>query len=810
MKWFKLIISVVITCGVFYLLDNQFGQIPPAGKFFSPFSGFWQNNTSLDNLPVDVEIDGLKDIVTIVWDERRVPHIFAQNENDLYIAQGYVVANDRLWQMDFIPRATGGRLSEILGKDLLEYDKYNRRLGKVFGAENMIKALNNDPDSEILLTAYAAGVNSYIESLPSEKYPVEYKVFNYKPEKWSPIKTALLYKSITWDMTGAVRDDFTYTNMKLKIGEDNLQKLFPFYRPFSDPIIPEGTIWDFNPEIPDTPASNSVKVLSSTTPVNTQKEYTTGSNNWAVSGTKTSSGYPILSNDPHLSLTLPSFWYEMQLSAPGINIYGMSVPGTPGISIGFNKDISWGITNGGSDVLDWYKIKFKNDSYDEYLYDGEYRKTTKKVEKYLLSSGEVVLDTVIYTHHGPVVYLNDENKFEQNIPTEAALRWIGHDPALDVKTFTILNRAKNYNDYLKAMEYFSAPLFNFVYADRDGNIAVSHQGKVPLRWPGQGFFVLDGANPEHGWSGYIPHDQMPRIKNPARGYVSSANQIPADPNYPYYLGKNYETYTRGSRISTLLRDMSNIIPDEMRLMQMDDNYPIAQTAVPIMLKYLEDEQLNDEEQKIYMELNGWNFNYDADLIAPSIFDEWWKQIVSGIWEDELKNEGPFRYPPYEISLDLLLNNPDSDYFDNITTDSTETVESTVSTAFDNTLRSLTKEYGSLGAAWKWGNVKQTDINHLGRIPGFGVYNLETSGNARIVNATGKAFGPSFRMVVALGPEPEAWVEFPGGQSGNPGSAFYQNMVSDWVSGNNFKVLFLNHSDEKHPQIAGKTILRPLK
>ncbi len=317
-----------------YALNTKFGDFPPILKFLNPFTGFWQNaESTMVNSSKNLKLKGALDKIDILFDDRMIPHVFAKNDHDVYYAQGYVTAMHRLWQMDFQTRFAAGRIAEVVGKKAIEVDRYQRRMGMVYGAENSLKGMMEDPKAKEMILAYTEGINAYIHSLSNAKLPIEYKLLDFKPEDWTPIKCALLLKQMS-AVLAMGSDEFYMTNILKKFGPEITKDLFPDY-PFKEsPIIPVGTKWDFSPlPIPPTPTGYTEMLTGN---VQTkQKVEGIGSNNWAVSGAKTKSGYPILANDPHLDLTLPSIWYQIQLNAPGLNSYGVSLPGAPGIIIGF-------------------------------------------------------------------------------------------------------------------------------------------------------------------------------------------------------------------------------------------------------------------------------------------------------------------------------------------------------------------------------------------------------------------------------------------------------------------------------------------
>ncbi|WP_207428613.1 penicillin acylase family protein [Pedobacter sp. SYSU D00535] len=805
MKTFKAVFLLAITIITFVALDKKLGMMPPLGKFLNPFKGFWQK-AELQQLPdKNFEIEGLISEVEILFDDHAIPHIFAENDHDLYFAQGYVTAMHRLWQLDFQTRFAAGRLSEVVGEKALELDRYQRRLGMTYGAENMVKELEKHPKIKAMTEAYADGINAYISSLSAEDYPVEFKLLDYKPEKWTVLNTGLLLKLMSATLAGG-SDEFYMSNALGKFGPEVMNDLFPNYPFREEPIIPKGTPWKFKPIEPE--ASTGTSFIGHTDIKTREKREGIGSNNWAVSGSRTASGFPLLANDPHLDLTLPAIWYQIQLVGPGINVNGVSIPGAPGVIIGFNQQVAWGVTNVGSDVLDWYEIKFKNNRKEEYFHEEGWRKTSKRIETIKVRGGKTLSDTVYYTHHGPVVYTQKPKNFGKasNIPAGYALRWIAHDPSVDVATFYYLNRAKNYNDYRKALTFYTAPAQNFAFASVENDIAITANGYFPLKRSGHGKFLLNGSEKQAEWQGRIPVEHNPTVLNPPRGFVSSANQPSTDRSYPYYLNWDFAGYERANRINTRLTAMQNATADSLRKLQTDNFSVLAQNVLPLMTQALKSDHLNATEQEAFNLLSKWNYTYDAQSIAASIFEIWHKDLHKKIWDEFHDPEKPMRTPSRDRTVQLLLKEPQSRWFDVVATPVKESREQLIQASFKFAIDSLSRKFGLLGKKWQWGFVKNTHIPHLAKIPGFGSGLLFTGGSKTSVNALAESNGPSWRMVVDLGRTPKAYGIFPGGQSGNPGSVFYDDMISSWTEGQLDELLFLRSKEEKNPRIKGRLTL----
>ncbi len=798
-------ICVIIPILLVFALNTKFGNIPPILKFLNPFTGFWQNAERITvKKNKKIILKGTYQTVDISFDDRMIPHIFAQNDHDVYFAQGYVTAMHRLLQMDFQTRFASGRISEVIGEKALELDKYQRRMGMVYGAEKSLEGIMASSESKEMILAYTAGVNAYINSLSTAKLPIEYKILDFKPEPWTPLKCALLLKQMS-AVLAMGSDEFYMTNIRNKFGSDVVNDLFPDYPFKEDPIIPVGTKWNFTPlPIPKAPDFND-DTLTSTIKTK-QKEEGIGSNNWALSGSKTVSGLPILANDPHLDLSLPSIWYQIQLHAPGLNTYGVSLPGAPGVIIGFNQNIAWGVTNVAADILDFYQVKFKDNTHKDYWYDKQWKNTSSRMEKIVVRGGKTITDTVIYTHHGPVVYLQKPKDFSKakNIPIGNALRWIAHEKSNELKAFYILNRAKNYDDYRKALKFYTAPAQNFIFASVQNDIAITANGKYPLKWKEQGKFILDGSDPKNDWQGWIPASQNPMVKNPDRGFVSSANQSSTDPSYPYYINWEFSPYERGKRINDRLAVMKNATADSIINMQTDSYSIHAQDILPTILSMVDKSKLNATQKEALRSVTDWNKFYEAKSIAASIFDLWTKRLQYNIWDDEFTvADIPMRYPSRDRAVQLILHEQNSKWVDNIHTPEKETLADLVNESFKYSCDSMERKYGPIGKTWEWANVKHTQIQHLAKIPGFGSKVLLTGGGKMTINALNEGNGPSWRMVVELGKNPKGHGVFPGGQSGNPGSPFYDNMIDKWASGKLYDLFFMQSADDSSAKIISK-------
>ncbi len=807
MKYFGFLASVIITLLLTVAVSIQVGPVPPLAGLMDPFHGFWQNSYSEDALAVEkLELKNLKAPVEVVYDQDLIPHVFADNREDLYRVQGYVTAQHRLWQMEFQTMAAAGRLSEIVGARTVEFDRMQRRKGLGFGAEAGLAYLESkDPETLSLINAYADGVNQYIHQLPAAHMPVEYKLLDYRPEPWSAYKTLLLLKYMADMLVGD--KDLEFTNLHQAIGAEWMEMLFPDFPQENDPIIESSKQWNFEPLLVSKPEDilypDSVLLVDPMP----SPEQGIGSNNWAVSGKKTKSGHPILANDPHLSLNMPSLWFAMQLTTPDFSVKGATLPGALGVISGFNKNIAWGVTNATRDTRDWYSIKFKNENRREYLYNDQWIHSTHRIEKIRIKDEDPIFDTVVYTHQGPVVY---DRTFRANgQKVNFALKWTAHDGANEQKAFLELNRADDHEEFIQALNHYSAPAQNFVFASKSGDIAMKVQGKFPLKWEGQGKYLMDGNNPDFEWKGTIPADHNPATLNPPRGFVSSANQHPVDITYPYYVFDPSYEHHRNRRLNSRLQEMTEITVEDMKSLQLDDFHLHASEALPVMLAYLAEDtskQFSPREKELLTELHDWDFHTAPDQTAPPLFAVWWdhlEQLAWGKWEQP---DRPILFPNRYQTTRLLKDSPESRIFDLPDTAPIESAKDLVRETF----MTMAEEIGG----WRdmeedasWANFKKTSLRHL--IPdftAFGYFDIPVGGGKGILNATAERHGASWRMVVEMGDEINAFGIYPGGQSGNPGSRFYGNLVRKWATGEYINFNFRHREDQE--QVLFRTTFIP--
>ncbi|MET0637625.1 MAG: penicillin acylase family protein [Chitinophagaceae bacterium] len=800
MRIIPFVVSAAITTGLVIVLNTKWGTIPPLGNFFSPQHGFWQNAESADaDYNADIKVPGLQGPASVYFDDRLVPHVMASSDNDAYFLQGYLHARFRLWQMEFQVFAAGGMVSQVLGAGpdsaYLHYDRSMRRLGMNYAAEKTLEVMNADPVMLSQQNAYTAGVNAYIDQLTESQLPIEYKLLDYRPEKWTNLKSALFAKYISYDLAGN-DDDLEYTNARNSLTLPDFEKLFPIRPDSLKPIVP---VTENN--YPATAAFNLTPPASadslyftykkdSFTNVLPEPDKDNGSNNWAVAGSNTMDGVPILCNDPHLGLNLPSIWYEMQITTPNFNAYGVTFPGSANIVIGFNDSIAFGFTNSGRDVKDYYQIRFKDRNMDEYWFDSAWVKTTKRVELLTVRGGAPMADTVAYTIFGPVIY---DHTFPA-APTNNnyyAVRWKAQDPSNEMKMFYGLNHAKNYDDYAEAIKSLSCPGQNPVFASVSGDIAIWQQADFPAKWRRQGDFFMPGEDSSYMWAGIIPQPENPHMKNPVRGYVSSANQLSVDTSYPYYTGNSFPVY-RGYIINRNLDSMRNITVRDMQRLQTNNYNVKAEFARGILLQ-TDQTNLNLDEKKYLNMFRMWNLRNDPNEVGATVFTVWWSELEKAVWSDELERPGvPMPWPEESTLVDGLRSDSVYKFIDDINTPRQETLADLLAGSLKKA--SIKLKASELDGKLKWSAYQGTRVLHLLKLPAFSRLNLPAGGGEGIINATKENHGPSWRMVVRMDQQPQGFGIYPGGQSGNPGSRFYDNFVDAWVKGEYYPLWVMKSTD----------------
>lgn len=780
MRYFKLLISIFALVGIIYLLSNPLGSLPAIGNLVNPFTGFWQNAESVDAEDVELNLADLTGSVEIVYDNRHVPHIYAENLEDLIFAQGYAIAKERLWQMDITTRSIEGTTSEILGIKTLEADKLARQRGLGRAALIAENSWKKSKKGYHLLERFCDGINFYIDQLSPAEYPLEFKLLGYEPQKWSTYRTSLFIKAMALTLN-AYHLDVASSNALNILGEEKFYDLYPDRNKKQSPIIEKEDWPEASISYDEVAPFLIPEVLPSFE--RPAKEIFVGSNNFALGGTRTKSGNPILANDPHLKLTLPSIWIEMHLVCPGMNAYGVSLPGMPGVTLGFNENISWGQTNVGQDVLDIYKMEWVGKDRKQYILDGKAVDAEFVIEKFQVKGEGEFLDTVIYTHLGPV-------KKEDGVQTDYAQRWISSDEPLpsEIDVYLGINRASNFEEFKKAISSFTSPAQNFIFSSKTGDIAMVVTGKFPVKADQQGRFVQDGSISSSEWKDFIPFEELPQHLNPKRGFVASANQHSADESYPYYYNGGFEDY-RGRYINRKLESLEGASRSDLMNLQLDGYSLKAEEALPLLLDNIDQEDLTEIEKEVLASLEDWNYIYTSNSMGASYFEEWWASFYEETFDEiyMLRDSTNVPYPESFRLIEMMEEEPEHWAFDHTETSDVEEFSDIVHRSF--------KKIGFDTLEMEaWSERRNTSIDHLTNIPAFSVNEITSPGQGSTPNAISRHNGPSWRMVVEMDDPVKGYGVYPGGQSGNPGSPNFDNFVEDWASGKYYELN--NSSDPK--------------
>jgi penicillin amidase len=817
-RWPRALVSGIILAGLLVAGAARLGPAPALGAFLDPWNGVWALGRVAE-LPATLtsDVPNLSGAVTVLYDDRGVPHIFAATPLDAYRALGFVVARDRLFQLDLQTRATGGRLSELVGGDALAVDREQRRLGLAWSAERSWATLDTTSEAARAMRAYADGVNAWTAAMPAAALPLEYRLLGVRPMPWQPQYSLYLLRRMGYTLAYNAQE-WTRERVAVLVGSAAADALFPVQHPLQEPIQPgRGPYPRFDVRrLPDPavqprgdhrrrPESLGGVRRSDAAPARSSpigldrfrsspdEAAAVGSNNWAVSPRRSASGHALLAGDPHLELTLPSIWYEAHLVVPGhFDVYGVTIPGVPGILIGFNRDLAWSFTNTGNDVSDFY-VETVDDSLhpSRYLLDGRWRPLERRIERYHDRRGALLAeDTLYWNHRGPLRRRADGRW--------VSMRWLVLEAPFQT-AFLEMNRARSVDEWLVANAAFEVPAQNGVVADRGGSIAVRSTGTFPLR-PGNGLGHVpkDGRLSTNDWTGAWPLERYPFVRDPRQGYVASANQQPKDPaEDPGYLDANWISPWRALRINALLRADSSVTVEEMRSFQTDPGSARADWLVPELLASaratLEAGSSGDERhadlRRAAQLLAEWDRRYTRDNERAVLFEFTMRELDRRLWDELDVREGDGRRrvaTPRETILLMLLRDPTSGWWDDRSTpDVVETRDAIVAASLVAGLARARERHGDPeSGGWRWDRVHHANVFHLLGISSLSALDLPIQGGPSTLNplSGGGTDGASWRMVVELGPDVRAWGTYPGGQSGNPASRRYDDRIATWVGG----------------------------
>lgn len=768
----------------------------------------WFHQTLKKALPQtlgEVHLPGLTESVQVIRDTFGVPHIYAGNEPDLYFALGYALAQDRFWQMEFYRRLGHGRLSEIFGEDFIEVDRYFRMIG----AAGLDKEL---PDNLTpLFESFANGINAYLET-HQDRLPIEFKLLCYKPEPWHLDDYLAILKVVNWGLSSGWQADLTAAKMLEKAGEEKLREAFPVW-PDDGPLI-----------IPEQTKSLSALFGAGHETMHLVKGLTAfsgpaASNNWVVSGKKSITGRPILANDTHLTLSNPSVWWEVHLVCPTINVSGFALLGIPGIPVGHNLQVAWGVTNVMVDDVDFFIEKINPEDPRQYWYKDHWE-DIKVIEEIIQVKGQEPVKTeILLTRHGPIVNEVKQGSQEQAI----SARWAFTEGLQSARAAYLLAKAKDIQDVIEALRYWELPSQNFVFADTNGNIGYWCCATIPIRSKGDGLLPVPGWTGEYEWKGYVPFEERPHLLNPEQGFIATANNKVIGGGYPHVIGHYWEPMDRIARIRQLLEAKEKISVDDIKRMHQDIYCVLASEMTSHMIDVLEQRFSDENAKKAKDILSGWYFMMDEDSVGACLFAVTLIKMMENIFRDELGEDLFEKYikmvsfPPRAIRM--MVRKGSSPWFDNVNTPEKETMEDIIASSLSQTLSELTEVIGDDMDTWTWGRIHTLTFEHaLGKKkPLDWIFNLgpfPVGGDNLTVNKKQYPYekpyhvnhGVSQRMIVDLSNMDGALHVLPTGESGHLKSSHHRDQIDLYLSGE-YHPAWTNRADvEKNSE--GILILRP--
>ncbi len=758
-------------------------------------------------------ITGVEEPVEIYRDQYGVPHIIANSMEDLVFAQGYVQAQDRLWQMDMSRRGVSGRLSEILGAGFLDTDYFTLTVGFLRAAEKNYRLLS--PEAKKLLDAYAAGVNSYIED-NIKRLPPEFTILGYKPEPWTPLDSLAIGVYMSWSLGGNMQGELFHTALIEEVGVDLAAELFPYYPEFGPIIAPTKNVaLDLEPA-----DVSKILKLSRIAELNGKTRYVPGlgSNNWVISGKLTGGRGAILANDMHLGMGLPSIWHSIHLILKDeVNVTGVIFPGIPGVIVGFNEYIAWGVTNTNPDVQDLFLLELNPENPHQYRYMDEWVDADIfSAEIRIKGEEEPVVIEVAETRFGPVV----SGVVGLDIPM--SLRWTALDGTREFDAILGLMNATNWDEFLANLENFMAPTQNFVYADRKGNIGYRANGLIPIRRSGEGLLPADGRSDINEWVGFIPFNELPTVYNPPEGIIVTANHRVVDKDYPYFISHHWASPYRAMSIWAELKQSDNYNLDDMIRAQTSFLNSQATTLQEVLRAALLPADLEQTEAEALDILVAWLENpYEvAEAAGPSIYNVLYLKMKEQTFLDEMGEEMYERFLHNRGNVnafDRMLLSSESGWFNNIATETTEKRDDIIILAFKETVAFLTEQLGADPEQWHWGKLHTITLkHHLGTVDALAlIYNrgpypvggsIHTPANMsyQLTDPYEVTHSAPWRFIVNMDNH-EALDVLAGGISGHPLSKHYNDQTEMWLAGE-YKHMIFNINDVK--ALPTKLILEP--
>ncbi|SVA82356.1 uncharacterized protein METZ01_LOCUS135210 [marine metagenome] len=741
----------------------------------------------------DVSLSILDKPASVQHDEFGIPHVFAANRLDGARIIGWLHASDRLWQMDLLRRQASGTVAEVFGRDRLKHDILMRRLGLRRTSKAWWISDRVPSEFRAELQAYADGVNARMEQFKKIGWPAIFKDLGYTPGPWSPVDSIVFTKYMGWDQSGTDADLWFGTVVE-KLGVRAAEELWPLDRPYEIPTVRQ----QHNRKSPPTGAMHPLPgcedafaaALESFDGVEwLGRGMAFGSNNWAIDGSKTRSGKPILCSDPHLGFDLPSLWYAWHLSVNGRNITGAGFPTAPYIVIGHNDRLGWGITNMQADVMDYFIEEPHPKDPKLYRHRGEWKEFHRVEETIQIKGESAHIESIDYTVHGPIISSNEGL---------VAAQWTGLGETRDGLAIWMMNRANNLSEALAGFDQIVIPTLSMAYADADGNIAIHACGAIPLRMRGQGRIPMDGASGEFDWRGFIPRRSLPLAVNPPRHYVGSANGRPASIGYPHHLGWMWDSSYRTRRMHQLLTNCDDMTIEKMIPLQNDAYDKAAERFLPTLLAAVKKNKPQDPfERELLAAVASWDYRAKGDSAGPLIWLRWFQHYRAGVWNDEWPARGLSerggswgytgnnrRQPMLEVLEYITREHPNSEWFNDQATAERESRDDIIVRAFHKAAAELQQRAGNRLDALIWNKINKLHIGSISgnadwdrgghSVPGDSFTLNPGSGGGRVGG------GASWRMIVDFANPSRSIGIYPGGQSGDPDDPHYADLIPLWA------------------------------
>jgi len=741
----------------------------------------------------------IDDDITIYRDSLGVPFIITEKETDAAFGLGYLHAQERMFQMDMIRRAGEGRLSEIFGNKTVPFDKMFRVLQLKETVEKVYP--NISEEGRRILKAYADGINFYLDENDG-KYSIEFDVLGYEPEKWKPEHSLLIAKLMAFELNLSWWSDIAISHLLQKFDVNKVKDVIPDYPENGPLIIPPGL--RSSPKV----SLDLIKIDKAFRKFMGFVGTHIGSNNWIVDGNKSVTGKPLIANDPHLAFQAPGKWYIASIRSNSWNVDGFTLPGLPAIVIGKNQNISWVLTNVMADDADFYVEKFDSTG-TKYLLDGNWEELEIESDTIVVKDSASVIFKKKSTHRGPVV--QDAHPYNVLYPNEQqhkanlSMRWTAYESSDELKGILLINKASNWNEFLKGVKEFTVPGQNFVYGDREGNIGYVCAARLPIRANVSPTLIYDGTTSASDWKGFVPFNEMPKLFNPPQNFIASANNKTIR-NYKYHISNIWEPPSRIERIDEVLTSKEKLSEADYKKLQNDFISPYARKITPYILNAFSKAEVEDENLNTALELlRKWNYEMEVRSQTPTIFNVFLVQFLKNIFLDEMGEELFNEYIflaniPYRVMVELLEKG-NSSWFDNINTAAIESRNSIIRKSLVHGLEFLEGKFGSNLATWQWGELHQVRFKHffsdvnpiidklvnIGPFPiggdGTTVFNTEYSFREPYENQ----LGPSMRYIYDFSKPDKFLYILPTGQSGHIMSEHYDDMTTKWLNGGYIKI-----------------------